>query len=392
MFIILFLAGLVFLIRLSSKRWGHLGVLRYLPAPLWCYFLPMIASWLGVIPQSHFIYSLMAKHLLPVCLILLLLKIQIPIIFKLGPRALITMLTASVAIMLGGPLLLSLAKGFFPDDAWMGLGTLAGSWTGGSINMIAVQQAVNTPDTLFSVMIIVDSIVTYTWMGFLIFVSKFQSQFDQWNRSKMEWLEIAEVEGEKFAETEGNVALMTQTTSTKQKMLSVSSIVTAIVFGELAIVLSFWCSNITGFFNAGTWAILIATGMGIALSLTRVFSASGDKAENLGYFLLFLLLTTIGAQADLSGIKDVPSFLLFGFAWLFFMALCLFVLARIFRIPLFFLAAAGQANVGGAVSASIVSGLYRPQLAFVGLLLAVLGSILGTYFGIASSYLMRWVS
>jgi uncharacterized membrane protein len=56
------------------------------------------------------------------------------------------------------------------------------------------------------------------------------------------------------------------------------------------------------------------------------------------------------------------------------------------------LAAASQANVGGPASAPVVAGIYHPELAPVGLLLAVGGNILGTFLGIAVSQVCRWMS
>ena len=46
-----------------------------------------------------------------------------------------------------------------------------------------------------------------------------------------------------------------------------------------------------------------------------------------------------------------------------------------------------MANVGGAASAPLVASVYQPAMAPVGLLMAVLGYILGTYVGLAVAWL-----
>jgi uncharacterized membrane protein len=56
------------------------------------------------------------------------------------------------------------------------------------------------------------------------------------------------------------------------------------------------------------------------------------------------------------------------------------------------IAAASQANIGGPASAPVVAGIYQPSLAPVGLLLAILGNIIGTYLGLACSYLCKLVA
>ena len=60
----------------------------------------------------------------------------------------------------------------------------------------------------------------------------------------------------------------------------------------------------------------------------------------------------------------------------------LLIAARLTRAPMFLVAVASQANVGGVASAPIVAEVYRPGLSSVGLLLAILGGIVGTYLGI----------
>jgi uncharacterized membrane protein len=55
---------------------------------------------------------------------------------------------------------------------------------------------------------------------------------------------------------------------------------------------------------------------------------------------------------------------------------------RLLRAPLFFFGAASQACVGGYSSAPVVAAIYHPAMAPVGLLLAVLGNVIGTYAGL----------
>jgi uncharacterized membrane protein len=65
---------------------------------------------------------------------------------------------------------------------------------------------------------------------------------------------------------------------------------------------------------------------------------------------------------------------------------------RLLRAPIFFLAVGSQANVGGAASAPVVAAAFHPALATVGVLLAVLGYVLGTYVGLFSAVLLKAVA
>ena len=59
---------------------------------------------------------------------------------------------------------------------------------------------------------------------------------------------------------------------------------------------------------------------------------------------------------------------------------------------MFFLAVGSQANVGGAASAPVVAAAFHPALATVGVLLAVLGYVLGTYVGILDALVLQQIA
>ena len=66
-------------------------------------------------------------------------------------------------------------------------------------------------------------------------------------------------------------------------------------------------------------------------------------------------------------------------------------MSHVARIPLCLAATASQANIGGPASAPIVAAAYEPALAPVGLLLGILGNVIGTYLGLITSQLCKWV-
>jgi uncharacterized membrane protein len=55
------------------------------------------------------------------------------------------------------------------------------------------------------------------------------------------------------------------------------------------------------------------------------------------------------------------------------------------------MAVGSQANIGGAASAPIVASAFHPSLAPVGVLLAILGYVLGTYGGLVVMGLLKLV-
>ena len=141
--------------------------------------------------------------------------------------------------------------------------------------------------------------------------------------------------------------------------------------------------------NRFTWLILFSTLLPLILSLTPASKLERWGASGVGNFLLYLLLTSIGAKADLRALAHAPSLIALGLAWAAIAGAFLLFYGKLTRTPMSILAAASQANVGGTVSAPLVASIYDRRLAPVGLILAVLGNIYGTYAALAFSEICR---
>jgi uncharacterized membrane protein len=135
--------------------------------------------------------------------------------------------------------------------------------------------------------------------------------------------------------------------------------------------------------NAFTWTVILSTILPLAFSSTPARRLHRWGTEDTGTFLLYLLLTSVGARADLSSVSTAPYFIACGMVWVLIHGALLLAAGRLLRIPLALLATSSQANVGGTVSAPLVAGVYCRPLAPVAVILAVCGNIYGTYFGLA---------
>lgn len=347
------------------------------PAMFWIYFLPMLASNFQILPREASLYSSITTGFLPAAIILLLISSDLKTVLKLGRPALIMMATAIVGIMGGALLVMTIFKPWLPSESWAGFGVLSASWIGGSVNMIAVKEAIGAPDRIFFPMIVVDTIVSYSWMGFLLLGPAIQHVYDRWNCSDRGMIE--ELEGKELS-----AAFISKYVSFKHLPA-----ILAIGFGGA------WISNaFTHHFAGGAfiWTVIFASTIGIVLSFTSVKKLATQGAPRLGYLLLYFVLTSIGARADLSGIFSAPVLLLAGFVWILFHGAFMLIVARITRIPLGLAATASQASIGGAVSAPVVGAAYEPLLAPVGLLLGIFGNVIGTYLGFLTSLLCKWIS
>ncbi len=355
----------------------------FLPAVFWIYFLPMVCSIFGWIDSKSPVYQIIGDWFLPASLILLLLSADIKSILRLGRPALIMMLAGSAGIMVGMPLVFWLVKPWVGSAMWSGFGALSGSWVGGSANMIAVKEAIGTPEAVFTPMVIVDTIVPYVWLGFLLIASGFQWQFDRINRSDRTILDDLSVRAAGFV----------QLGPTKRSLRMIAGICFLALIGAI---LARWIGLslpvVKNVLSSYAWVIIIASTIGIGLSFTPARRLEQNGASKIGYFFLYFVLTTIGAKAGRVDASAVLILIGAGFLVVLFHAGAIILAARVIRAPMFLAAVASQANIGGVASAPIVAEMYQPGLACVGLLLAIFGNIVGMYLGIITAQLCRMVA
>ncbi|MDD4182839.1 MAG: DUF819 family protein, partial [Candidatus Omnitrophica bacterium] len=184
--IIIFLLAIEALVLSVSRHPKFKKYFKFIPAVFWIYFLPMLSSSFGLIDSKSPIYQNISFYLLPSALVLLLLSSDIRAILKLEKQALIMMLAGSLGIMIATPVVFYLVRQWVGAQMWSGFGALSASWIGGSANMIAAKEALGTPDAVFTPMVIVDTIVPYTWMGIMVAAVALQPAYDRWNRSNRE--------------------------------------------------------------------------------------------------------------------------------------------------------------------------------------------------------------
>lgn len=344
-----------------------------LPSVFWIYFLPMLASSFGLIDSQSPIYSKITDYFLPPALFLLLITVDIKAILRLGPSALVMFFIGTLSIMIGMVTVFLLLKNIIGVQYWAGFGALSGSWTGGSANMIAVKEALGTPDSVFLPMVIVDTIVPYVWMGIMVSCVGFTAVFDRWNRSDRGILD----------DLQARIQNLSMGKTSQFTWLSgIGLSVLALAGGFLSIFISHFLPEIKGIISTYAWTIIIVSCLGILLSSTPVRKLEKYGTNKVGYFILYFVLTSIGAKASVHHLGTAFILIAAGFVVIFIHALFLFMAVRCMRIPLFLAVVASQANVGGVASAPLVAEIYQKGFASVGLLLAILGNIEGTYIGI----------
>jgi uncharacterized membrane protein len=379
-----FLACILAAILWLSERPSLRRLFAVTPAVLYVYFLPTVGTSLGITPVASPAYDWMVRYLLPFSLMLLMVTVDLRAILRLGGKALLMMLAGSAGIIVGGPLALAVFGRWLPPDAWKGMAALSGSWIGGSANLVAIKESIGTPDALLGPVIVVDTLVAYSWMGVLLVMSGYQRRFDEFVRADTSALEAVQ---ERLSAAEMG-----------RRPATVRDLAVILAVGFAGAAACVWAGDHLPkvgdptILSHTTWTVILVTGLGLALSFTPLARLERAGASRVGYLALYLMLTAIGAQADLVAVLELPMLLVAGILWVLVHIAFLLTVAWLVRAPLFFVATGSMANIGGTVSAPVVASVFNPALAPVGVLMGVAGYVVGIYGSLLCAWLLSLVA
>ena len=372
------------------------------PSVLVCYFLPSLLNTFGLIDgENSQLYFVASRYLLPACLVLLTISVDLKAIAKLGSKAVILFFTGTLGIVIGGPIALLVVASFVPDllgvdgpDAvWRGMTTVAGSWIGGGANQASMKEIYGAGDAMFSIMITVDIIVANLWMAVLLIMAANAKKIDARTGADTSAIDALKAKVKAFEAKHARIPAL----SDLMVILAVGLGVTG--FAHL------FADNITPYFvenfpnldrlsfhSKFFWMIIFASTVGVFLSFTRARELEGVGASKVGSAFLYVLIATIGMKMDVSMIAQTPVYFVIGVIWMIIHASLMLIVAKVIKAPLFYMAVGSQANVGGAASAPVVAAAFHPSLAPVGVMLAVLGYTVGTYMAWFCGQILQTIS
>ncbi len=372
------------------------------PPLLLCYFIPGILNTAGIIDgENSVLPGIGSRYLLPACLILFILNLNVKELWALRKKAGLMFFAGTIGVLIGGPLAVWIVSLIAPqvvggvgaDEVWRGLGTMAGSWIGGSANQVALREILQPSSSLFSAIIAVDVFVAYGWMAFLLWGAGRSKKMDA----------IFKADSKDVDEL---IVRMEQKDKENSRMPELKDFVMmmAIAFGTTALAhllahpVSSWFAthmpemekfSLTAPFF---WIIFFATVFGIALSFTGARKLEYAGSSKIGSLFLYMLITTIGMQMDIFAILDNPGLFIVGILWILIHALILFAVGKWIKAPFFFYAVGSLSNIGGVASASVMSAAFHPSLISIGVILSVFSYAIGTYGGWLCAVLMQLVS
>ncbi len=358
---------------------------QYVPPLLFIYATPVFLNNLDVIPSASPVYAGLSSFVLPVFIVLMLIKVDVPAAVRIMGKGVLVMLLGTLGVVVGAVVSYAIVHRWLDPDAWRGFGALAGSWIGGTGNMAATSEMLDTPPEQFGLAVLADNVIYIIWLPILLASKNFAEQFNRWAKVPEDRLRMMDRASAQVLEQERNPEM--------RDFIYLGAIAIGVTWisNQLAGALFAWTESalpaLTGMLTESTWRILLITTIALSLSVTRVSRL--PAATPLGTALIYVFVAGMGARASIEGFGQAPAFLLGALIWIFVHGAFCLLGAKLFRVDVHSAAIASAANIGAAASAPIVAAFHRPSLVPVSVLMALIGYALGNYVAPLAGHLAR---
>lgn len=382
------LLGLIFYTsKLPHPFWQKLY--RYIPVMVMCYFLPSLFNVFDLVDSSLSQLSTIAsRYIMPACLCLLIISVDIKAILQQGPKLIVLFLIGGVGVIVGGPLTLLLFAYLSPESvpwdgpnaAWKGMATLAGNWVGGTANQLAMKEVYQVGDQIFSIMITVNVVFSALWMSFLLFCANHSATID--HKLKADTRQI-----KKLQHSADLLNIETKKIPSLNNYITIFAVgfgVMGLGHGFADILAPFFESHYPelarySFTSEFFWIVIVVSLVSFVLSYTKARQLEEVGASKVSSLMLYFLIAIMGLQMDITSIADFPIYFLIGAIWLLIHVLFILTAGYLMRAPVAYMAIASQCNLGGAASSPVVAMAFHKSFAPVAVLFSVFGYGVATY-------------
>lgn len=334
--------------------------------------LAVAGAW-EINPEIGAAQSTLIRRLVPTLLFLLMINCDLHAIFRLGPRVLAVFFSTTFTLFLAFFFAGTLFRNWLPAEAWQPLAALSGSWAGGTANMIAVKEAIAMPDSLLGFALLTDALCYAVWVTILFSVARLAPAFNRWTG----------------AQSSADMAVATRETDAPA---TPDSVLVWLALALAAASLADWLAGYlpaSGMISSTTWTILLATGLGLLVGQTPFARYPG--AATISGALLIAIVAVLASQSDFRDIGLAPLYVLCGATIIAVHAGLMVLLARLFRFDLFLCGIASLSHIGGVAAAPLLAASYSRNLVPVAILLALLGYVLGTGYGLFVARVLSWL-
>ncbi|MFC2953859.1 DUF819 domain-containing protein [Marinicaulis aureus] len=340
---------------------------RIFPAAVFCIVSGLILANIGIIPHAAPMYGIASDIFVPLAIPLFLFKADLRRIITEGGRTMIAFSVGALGTIAGGLIgFMVLDLGPLRDKL---LGVFVATYTGGSMNMIAVAKTTGLDDaTAMSAAVAADNVVS---LSYLTLLTAFTA------------LPLAH---RLFAKSKGAHAIAADAVAPEEARIDTAktdlwNIAMGLSLSAAICAISTFAANAAGH---PSYAILILTFISVALAnfFPKLLSKlTGDEA--IGMLLFYFLFFVIGAAADISALTGTAfNMLLFGAIIVSVHTVFVFIGGWLFKLTIEEVAIGSNACVlGPATAAAMAGAMGWRALVTPGIVCGVFGYVIANFIG-----------
>lgn len=334
-----------------------------------------ILSNTGIVPGKSPVYDTISGPVTSLAIAWLLLSVDLRALKQVGPRMLAAFGLACVGTILGAFLGAVAFSHELGVNTWKMAGVFTGTYTGGSLNFVAVGKGVGLPDSVWAGTTAADALTGGIWMAANLILPLWLVRF--YPPVPKEALEL----GDEAANNGGHPHPFFDPASVSALDLGVL----------LAVGLSLLvAADLTSRLIPQVPSILWLTTYALIVGHTPLFRKA-EGALQLGTVLLHLFFVVIGIWSQVGQIIAVGVVVFYYTATVIGShGLVLYGVGRLLGLDLGTLSVASQAAVGGPSTALAVAvGRDWPGLVLPGIIVGLVGYAVGNYLGFGVAYLVH---
>ena len=356
----------------------------------------LILSNLKIIPTEAPVYDAVWDYVVPLAVPMLLFNADIKKIGRDSGRVLIIYLFSGIGTILGGFVAYFALKNAIPalnDIVPMFVGT----YTGGSVNFVAMSQQYKVPGATVSAALVADNLLMALYFFTLMALPTMAVIKKHY---KMPLVNALEQQSE--SDKEANKTMAAKYWGAKE--ISLKDIAFTVALSFVIVAISDKLATVFGNLFSGEGAVsailggLLGNKYLLMTTFTMILASVFPKqissirgSQEIGTFLIYLFFAVIGAPASIGLIlRESPLLLVFALIVVLINLIVSLIFGKLFKFNIEEIIIASNANVGGPTTAAAMAvSKGWTELIVPALLVGTLGYVIGNYYGILSGILLH---
>lgn len=356
----------------------------------------LILSNLKIIPTEAPVYDAVWDYVVPLAVPMLLFNADIKKIGRDSGRVLIIYLFSGIGTILGGFVAYFALKNAIPalnDIVPMFVGT----YTGGSVNFVAMSQQYKVPGATVSAALVADNLLMALYFFTLMALPTMAVIKKHY---KMPLVNALEEQSE--SDKEANKTMAAKYWGAKE--ISLKDIAFTVALSFVIVAISDKLATVFGDLFKGEGAVsaifggLLGNKYLLMTTFTMILASVFPKqissirgSQEIGTFLIYLFFAVIGAPASIGLIlRESPLLLVFALIVVLINLIVSLIFGKLFKFNIEEIIIASNANVGGPTTAAAMAvSKGWTELIVPALLVGTLGYVIGNYYGILSGILLH---